>query len=110
MVASDYAGLGTDGGRWMHTPDLGIYYAQTDTLGNTVIPEDRSTGTIRGDIERLVGILADAGMHQVLVHRYTEPGHPFHVVRVVVPGLEGYRFERYQPGPRGLAALAGASR
>ena len=35
------AGLGTDGGRWMHTPDLGIFYAQTDTVGNTVIPEDR---------------------------------------------------------------------
>ena len=35
------AGNGTDGGRWMHTPDLGIYFAQTDTLGNTVIPEDR---------------------------------------------------------------------
>ena len=35
------AGLGTDGGRWMHTPDLGIFYAQTDTVGNMVIPEDR---------------------------------------------------------------------
>lgn len=35
------AGLGTDGGRWLHTPDLGIYYAQTDTAGNVVIPEDR---------------------------------------------------------------------
>jgi hypothetical protein len=35
------AGLGTDGGRWMHTPDLGIFYAQTDTVGNVVIPEDR---------------------------------------------------------------------
>ena len=35
------AGLGTDGGRWMHTPELGIYYAQTDTAGNVVIPEDR---------------------------------------------------------------------
>jgi hypothetical protein len=35
------AGLGTDGGRWLHTPDLGIYYAQTDTAGNLVIPEDR---------------------------------------------------------------------
>lgn len=35
------AGLGTDGGRWMHTPDLGIFHAQTDTAGNTVIPEDR---------------------------------------------------------------------
>lgn len=35
------AGLGTDGSRWMHTPSLGIHHAQTDTLGNTVIPEDR---------------------------------------------------------------------
>ncbi len=35
------AGLGTDGGRWMHTPELGIYFAQTDTAGNVVIPEDR---------------------------------------------------------------------
>jgi hypothetical protein len=35
------AGLGTDGGRWMHTPDLGISFAQTDTVGNIVIPEDR---------------------------------------------------------------------
>ena len=35
------AGLGTDGGRWMQTPDLGIFFAQTDTVGNVVIPEDR---------------------------------------------------------------------
>ncbi len=35
------AGLGTDGGRWMHTPELGIFYAQTDTAGNLVVPEDR---------------------------------------------------------------------
>ena len=25
----------------MHTPDLGIYFAQTDTAGNIVIREDR---------------------------------------------------------------------
>ncbi len=30
-----------DGGRWMHTPDLGIFFAQTDSVGNMVIPEDR---------------------------------------------------------------------
>lgn len=35
------AGFGTDGGRWLHTPDLGIFFAQTDTVGNVVIPEDR---------------------------------------------------------------------
>ncbi len=30
-----------DGGRWMHTPDLGVFYAQTDVVGNMVVPEDR---------------------------------------------------------------------
>ena len=35
------ATAGSDGGRWMHTPDLGIFFAQTDTAGNLVIPEDR---------------------------------------------------------------------
>lgn len=32
---------GRDGGRWMHTPELGIFYTQTDSAGNAVIPEDR---------------------------------------------------------------------
>jgi hypothetical protein len=35
------ASAGSDGGRWMHTPDLGIFFAQTDSVGNMVIPEDR---------------------------------------------------------------------
>jgi hypothetical protein len=25
----------------MHTPDLGVFYAQMDALGNTVVAEDR---------------------------------------------------------------------
>lgn len=32
---------GVDGGRWIHTPELGIFHAQTDSVGNTVIAEDR---------------------------------------------------------------------
>ncbi len=70
------------------------------------IPADRSTGSILGDVTLLVERLVSAGMPRVLVHRYTRPDDLFQVVRVVVPGLEGYRFERYQPGPRGLAVLA----
>lgn len=31
----------SDGGRWMHTPSLGIHYAQTDSAGNLVVGEDR---------------------------------------------------------------------
>jgi hypothetical protein len=25
----------------MHTPDLGVFFAQTDSAGNVVVPEDR---------------------------------------------------------------------
>ena len=32
---------GVDGGRWSHTPDLGIFHAATDVHGNIVVPEDR---------------------------------------------------------------------
>ena len=38
---TDDAAPGTDGGRWMHTPDLGIFFAQTDSAGNVVVPEGR---------------------------------------------------------------------
>jgi len=39
-VSEDPSAL-SDGGRWMHTPDLGVHFAQTDTAGNVVIGEDR---------------------------------------------------------------------
>lgn len=35
------ASAGSDAGRWAYTPDLGIFYAMTDSMGNTVITEDR---------------------------------------------------------------------
>ena len=35
------ATLTTDGARWSHTPELGIFHAQTDRVGNVVVPEDR---------------------------------------------------------------------
>ena len=38
---TEEASPGCDGGRWSHTPDLGIFHAQTDVHGNVVVPEDR---------------------------------------------------------------------
>ena len=32
---------GVDGGRWMHTPELGSDYAQTDASGGVAVPEER---------------------------------------------------------------------
>lgn len=49
-------GQGTDGGRWSHTPELGIFHAVTDVHGNVVVPEDRIRAAMEigfGDPERM---------------------------------------------------------
>lgn len=38
---TEEASRGADGGRWSHTPDLGIFHSQIDVHGNIVVPEDR---------------------------------------------------------------------
>lgn len=37
----EQASPGHDAGRWSYTPDLGVFYAMTDSGGNTVVTEDR---------------------------------------------------------------------
>lgn len=52
----------SDGGRWLHTPGLGIHYAQTDSAGNIVIGEDRIRYAIdvaagdAGDLQRELAV------------------------------------------------------
>lgn len=41
----------TDGGRWMHTPDLGIFHMQTDSAGNGVVSEH----AVRAAVEAAAG-------------------------------------------------------
>jgi hypothetical protein len=38
---TEEASAGVDGGRWSHTPELGIFHAVTDVHGNVMVPEDR---------------------------------------------------------------------
>lgn len=49
----------TDGSRWSHTPGLGIFHAQTDRVGNVVVPEDRIRAALvyAGDPARLAEAL-----------------------------------------------------
>lgn len=47
---------GADGMRYMHTPDLGVFAAVTDAVGNIVIPEDRvryAVDVAEGDAEEM---------------------------------------------------------
>ena len=38
---TENAAYGGDGGRWCHTPELGIFHSQTDALGNMVVNENQ---------------------------------------------------------------------
>ena len=40
----------SDGGRWLHTPGLGIHYAQTDTAGNVVNDVQGANSTVFVDL------------------------------------------------------------
>jgi ribosomal protein S12 methylthiotransferase accessory factor len=57
-------------------------------------------GAFEGDINRLLYCLVESGIRQVIVVDITPKGFPIHVVRVVVPGLEGYMHHGYLPGRR----------
>jgi hypothetical protein len=45
---TEESSAGVDGGRWSHTPELGIFHAAIDVHGNVVVPENR----IRAALER----------------------------------------------------------
>lgn len=68
-----------------------------------------ATPTFEGDIQLLLKKLVRVGLTQVLVADLTVPEVGINVVRVIVPGLEGYRFETYTPGERAQAFLKGIS-
>lgn len=64
---------------------------------------DRSGETFEADIDTLCAALNAAGIPEPLVYEFTHD-YPCSVVRVIVPTLEGYKFDYSQPGPRAVAA------
>ncbi len=67
---------------------------------------DYSTGSIRDDLSWLAHQLTQCGFDEVIVLRHTQPDEPVQVVRVIVPGLEGYRFSHAGLGLRAHALQA----
>ena len=61
-----------------------------------------ATPTIDGDLAAVVAQLRRTGLHEVVTVDLSRPGTGIHVVRVIVPGLEGpTQSTVYRPGPRG---------
>jgi ribosomal protein S12 methylthiotransferase accessory factor len=59
--------------------------------------------SFEGDTLLALRKLQSAGLDQVIVVDLSRPDFPINVVKVVVPGLEGYMFDFYTPGRRAKA-------
>lgn len=75
---------------------------------------DAATASFDADINTVIERLLAAGLESVIVVDLSREDMGIPVVRVIVPGLEGYVFDFYRPGPRAvahrqrhLAAMAG---
>jgi len=80
------------------------------SLSPTVDPNaivDTSTSSFEGDVRVILSQLEHLGYQQVLVFDLTLPKLPISVVKVIVPGLEGYMFDFYTPGSRAITFLKG---
>lgn len=66
----------------------------------------RATDTFDDDITVMIESLRRAGLHRVVVLDLSTSWCPISVVKVIVPGLEGYRMENYAPGPRARSFAA----
>jgi ribosomal protein S12 methylthiotransferase accessory factor len=67
----------------------------------------RSGDSFEEDISLLIKSITQVGLSRVIVFDLTPPGFPVTVVRVVVPGLEGYQHHGFEPGSRVRRALRG---
>jgi ribosomal protein S12 methylthiotransferase accessory factor len=62
--------------------------------------DSEATSSFGADVNTVLERLRAAGLESAVVVDLTDPELQIPVVRVVVPGLEGYLFDYYRPGPR----------
>jgi ribosomal protein S12 methylthiotransferase accessory factor len=63
-----------------------------------VVCQDLATDTLEGDIGVLLQNLRRNHIRQIIVVNLTQPVWPIHVVKIIVPGLEGYITPQYAAG------------
>lgn len=84
-------------------PEKSLLIPAMKAMTPTVRCEDRpseATLTFEGDTHIALEKLRKAGLRQAIVVDLSRPGLPIRVVKVMVPGLEGYMFDFYTPGRR----------
>jgi len=84
-------------------------YEQRKAAPQAIRRSSGATDTFEEDISTLISRLRSVGLEQVLVVDLTPIDFPVHVVRVIVPGAEGYLHHGYSPGKRAKSYLQGAT-
>jgi ribosomal protein S12 methylthiotransferase accessory factor len=84
------------------TEQLGSLAAVPETIDVSDVYSE-ATGSFEGDLQVTIEKLKAAGFDQVIVVDLTQPDIGVPVVKVFVPGLEGYMFPFYTPGRRAHA-------
>lgn len=64
--------------------------------------EPRTTETFEGDIRLLIATIVRSGFENVIVFDLTPKDFEIFLVRVIVPGYEGYMHHGYHPGQRAM--------
>jgi ribosomal protein S12 methylthiotransferase accessory factor len=72
------------------------------TISHVAPPAGSGCDSVVGDLAWMAGRLKACGFERIVVFRHTRPSDPVQVVRVVVPGLEGYPSVYAEPGPRAI--------
>jgi ribosomal protein S12 methylthiotransferase accessory factor len=62
--------------------------------------KSETTNSFHADFASVSRKAIKAGLEQIIVHDLTLPGWPISVLKVIIPGAEGYMFDWYTPGPR----------
>ena len=69
-------------------------------------PANSSNESFEEDVYEVLERLKAVGIESVLVVNLTRPEIDIPVVKVIVPGLEGYMFDDYEAGPRAKSWLS----
>ena len=80
--------------------------AEPGTLDASTLTSE-ATPSFEDDMLLCIEKLKQVGVNQIIVFDLTEPEFAGAVVKVVIPGLEGYLTPQYQPGTRARAYLGG---
>lgn len=92
--------------RWFRRQDSAetrLLLRERPALVDARVRRSEATATFEGDVHVLLARLERIGMGQVIVFDLSRPEFPLHVVKVVVPGLEGLRAPFATVGPRARA-------